>query len=106
MTMKRNAKHYFMFLWFGFVSAILIALAIYFYQEEIASSVILIVLVVFLSLPAGIAHLSLLIDLVSSYRYKLAPVLLLVFWPKVFVLALVFGPFIYLAYLSVLAQRK
>ena len=106
MTIKQNAKPYIIFLWCGLIFAILIALAIYFYQEEIARSVILIVLVVFISLPAGAAHLSLMADLVSTYRFKLAPALLLVFWPKIFVLALIFGPFIYLVYLSVLAQRE
>lgn len=106
VVMRKSTKTYLLFLWLGFILAILLAVGIYFYQEKIANNTILMLLVLFLSLPVGIAHLSLLIDILGRYRYKLFPVAFLLLWPRLFISVLVIGPFIYLIYLSTLAYNN
>ena len=106
VVMKRRAKDYLSFLWLSFISAFPLAVGIYYYQEDISSNNALIILVLIFSLPVGISYFSLLMDIVNSYRYKLLPIALLLFWPKLFILVLVFGPFAYLIYLTWIVQGR
>ena len=85
------------FLWCGVAIEIALAIFILLFEEAIASSNTLICAVLLASVPAGIAYLILAIELLKKLKLKALLLIPLVWIPKVFVIALLGAPIMYLA---------
>jgi len=100
--MDTNLKRLLWFLWYGWLSAGVLFLVIYYYREYIQSSNILILLILLLGVPAGISHLYLSFEIVKKLKYKLFLILPLIFFPSLFVIVFIIGPLAYLTYFTFL----
>lgn len=100
-----NLKKLFLFLWSSFLLGATLVSIIYFYEISIAGNTYLMLLVLLVCLPIGITHLYLLGDIVKVYKYKLLLVLPLLIAPRLFLVFVIFGPYLYLFYITTLWLR-
>lgn len=97
---QTSAKHYLIFLWISVGLMIIVSPLAAIYEDEISESPFLILLMMLIMIPTGIAYLSLASETVRMLKSKLLFLAPLLFFPYFLIVVISFAPFVYLIYLT------
>lgn len=99
-----NIKSYLGFLWFGLIFGMIFGPLVDAYQEQMPRFLFYISISL-LFIVAGIANLTILISMISNFKFKLLFILPLFFFPNIYMVVIFLGPLVYLIYLTYMYGR-
>lgn len=100
-----KANKFLAVLWAGFMLAVAGAIVGWHFGETITGNTLLFILVLLLLVPAGIAYFTLWWLAIEEFSWKLLWLIPLIIIPRLGISAIALGPYLYLAYLTVVHVR-